>query len=311
MKTIIIVVVVLLAVILILSCIIADFLYRMAISRKGVRQKEKPVTKVWQEYNQIRKDSTEWFLAQNPQILHITSYDGLKLMGYYLPVEDAVRTVIMVHGFRSGALNEFAPMTQFFHEQRCNLLLVQQRAHGESEGNYLCFGVKERFDVREWISFYNEQFGSTLPIYLYGVSMGCGTVVMASGLELPSNVCGVIADCGYTSPWDEFKFVLNHDFHLPTFPILYIADFLCRVRAGFAMKEVSTLDIVKKANYPMLFIHGTKDDFVPTFMGQQNYDCCTGKKQLLLVEGAGHALSWKMGTEQYKEKILQFFAENR
>ena len=66
--------------------------------------------------------------------------------------------------------------------------------------NIWAFGLIERFDCLEWVEWATAKCGSELPIYLCGVSMGATTVLMAAGLELPENVHGITADCGFTSP---------------------------------------------------------------------------------------------------------------
>jgi len=289
---------------------IADYLFRMAISRKGVKTGEEQYDEVQLKQFELVDEATKWFETKEAREVEVTSYDGLRLSAQFLPAKDAVRTVICAHGFRASGMKDFGPLVRFYHENQTNVLLMRQRAHDRSEGDYLCYGVKERYDVQKWLELVNKELvPEQLPVYLHGVSMGCGTVVMASDLELPANVKGVVADCGYTSPWNEFEYILSHNFHLPNFPILYFADAISTLKAGFGMKEVSTLDIMDRERYPMLFIHGDADTFVPTSMGQQNYERCVSKKKLVLVEGAGHALSWTVDFNLYTKSVSEFFKE--
>ena len=109
--------------------------------------------------------------------------------------------------------------------------------------------------------------------------MGCATTLMAADLDLPDNVKGIIADCGFTSPWDIIKHVAKERFHLPPFPLMYMVDLISEVVAGFGLKEVSIPEIMKRNKIPVLFIHGDADDYVPMWMTIKNYEACASKEK--------------------------------
>lgn len=137
----------------------------------------------------------------------------------------------------------------------------------KSEGRYITYGVKERHDLKRWILYTNRNLAAkNKDIFLCGISMGCATTLMAAGLDLPDNVKGIIADCGFTSPWDIIKHVAKERFHLPPFPLMYMVDLISEVVAGFGLKEVSIPEIMKRNKIPVLFIHGDADDYVPMWM---------------------------------------------
>ena len=253
----------------------------------------------------------EWFRQQNKERVMQTSYDGLKLAADILPADPGTErgVLILMHGFRGSAAHDFSCALEFYHELGYHLILPHQRAHGKSEGRYLCFGVKERYDCRMWAYYAATRFGDKMPIFLDGISMGASTVLMAAGLELPRNVKGIIADCGFTSPWEIFRFVLKKWFHLPAFPILHLTGILCRFAAGFGFRECSTLDVLSKSNLPVLFVHGTADELVPFWMGEQNYRACQGPKRFVKVEGASHGFSFLMEEERCKNELQEFLRE--
>ncbi|MFR1518274.1 MAG: alpha/beta hydrolase [Clostridia bacterium] len=304
---------------LILSIFIAVCLFRMAICRKTfipfkkkARKEETPSMKAYRE-------GSEW-LAASPYEKHVvSSYDGLQLTGHFLPAFPAdpgqapACIVLCMHGYRSDSFKEYGIYANFYHTSlHADLMLPDQRAHGESEGKYICYGVKERFDVLRWLDYINrlskERYGKLLPIYLHGISMGCATVLMAYGLGYPDNVRGIIADCGYTSPDAIFRHILKHSFHLPRFPVLNISNLISRICAGFGFQEASTLDAMAKAapdSIPILFLHGDSDRFVPTEMSVQNYEACTGKKKLLIVKGAAHAVSYYTDKAAYEAAVRE------
>jgi len=254
--------------------------------------------------------SEAWFLSQKPEDVGIVSYDGLKLSGRFLPAADrdaAKGTVLLMHGYHTDALYEFAGIYDFFHREKYNVLLCDQRAHGKSGGTYLTFGIRERYDCRSWIRYLNGRLGEEKPLWLMGVSMGSSTVLMASGFDLPGNIRGIIADCGYTSPYDIIKLVLVRNYHLPAPIILPYADIVTHLTAGFGLKEYSTLQALKTNRIPVLFIHGDNDTFVPFEMSKQNYTACTAPK-LFLETHADHAASFLFASEQYEAVLEKFMS---
>lgn len=259
------------------------------------------------DFTQELENGKYWFDSQDKERITMTSYDGLKLVAYYLPAEvESDRVLILMHGYRNDGLHDFAGLVRFYHEMGYHLLVPHQRSHGESEGKYICFGVKERHDLKQWAEYIAKRFGGKCSIFLTGISMGGATVLMAAGLSLPEQVKGIIADCAFTSPWDIFSRIIEKDCHLPKFPFLYAADFICRRKAGFRFKECSTITCMKECTIPVLFIHGGKDAFVPTEMSYRNYDACGAKKQILVVDRAAHGTSNMAEPQAYRSMVIGF-----
>ena len=299
----------LLVLLALLSLGLGYYFYRMAVSRAGVKTKEEVPDERWKQHIKEIEAGADWFWKQNPEFVHITNREGLTLYGYILTRPDAKRTAVCFHGYRSAPDRDFGASARTLYEEGCNLLLVDQRAHGRSEGKSLTYGVKERFDVVDWLAYWTARPEGKLPIYLHGVSMGCATVLMALGQPLPENVRGVIADCGFTSPYAIFHHILTENFHLPAFPVLPAAELFVKHLGGFSMKEYSTLDALKTNRIPVLFIHGEEDTFVPTRMGVENYEACTAEKELFLVPGARHAESWFIDNAGYRRHVEDFWAK--
>lgn len=254
-------------------------------------------------------DGGAWFREQKPERVSIPSFDGLTLTGYFLPAEDAKGTLLLVHGYRSGPFTDFGVVFSYYHDLGWNILAPWQRAHGESEGRYITFGVKERFDVRDWARYLCDRFGPEHAIVLDGISMGCTSVLMALGTELPGSVRGAIADCGFTSPRDEFVHFLKHRCHLPPHPIMDVAEGFARLLAGFGFRDYSTLDALKVSTLPVLFVHGERDTFVLPEFTRQNYAACRGEKRLVTVPNAGHGTSYLFGREECRAALETFLGE--
>lgn len=269
--------------------------------KKGKRKKN------YGKYADTIQNGVDWFLDRNPEQVILTSQDGLKLSARFLPAEgESRKALILMHGYRAEPLVDFAGLYRFYHEQGYHLLVPSQRSHGDSEGKYICFGVKERFDCKMWAEYLCSRLGKDCSVFLSGISMGCSTVLMAAGTGLPENVRGIIADCGFTSPYDIFRHVLRRNFGLPAFPLIGMTQVLAKHRAGFTYREVSTTDVLKTCRIPVLFIHGGADTFVPVRMTLENYAACGAPKELLIIEGAGHAVSNMEDPVRYREAVLGF-----
>ncbi len=259
----------------------------------------------WQAYYDAAQAGKTWILAQEPELVSVTSFDGLTLCGTLLPAGvPTARTILCVHGYRASGTFDFGAISRFLHGLGWNLLMVDNRAHGRSEGRYLGFGILDRRDCLCWCQFLQRRYGDGCRILLYGVSMGAATVLSASGdATLPDTVCGVIGDCGYASAWDEVALQLRHLFRLAPFPVLYTADLLLRLLAGYSLRECPPKDMIRHTRVPLLIIHGTKDRFVPTYMGQQLYENAACKKSLLLIADAVHAHSYLTDAPAYEAAI--------
>ena len=292
--------------------------FRFSIQRYKVERPDEQyedADSIWLPFRERMKEAQAYIRAHTAERVKLTSFDGLELTALYLPVEgEAKGTVLAFHGYRSLATIDFALEVEFFHRMGYRVLLPYQRSHGESQGKYVTYGVKERFDCRDWARYAARRFGEEEPLFLMGISMGCATVVMAMGLDLPQNVRGVVADCGFTTPWEIMAHVAKRDFHLPPFPFLYLLDLLARLRAGFFLKGADTRKALEKSRLPVLFIHGDGDDFVPLWMTQENYRLCRGEKGVGGGAGAGHAQSLGQATrrgEGGKERVLKKYGGKR
>lgn len=253
--------------------------------------------------------SNQWLNDHNAQDVYITSHDGLKLHGLWVPAVNPKGTMLLVHGYRSTMLVDFGLAFDFYHEHGMNLLIPEQRSHGKSQGRFITFGVKESKDMLRWLEFHNRQFGC-IPIIISGLSMGASTVMYMADEALPENVKGIIADCGFTSPKDILSSVFTRVIHLPAVPSIWATDLFARVIAGFSLTDKDTRKTLSKNRLPILMVHGTADGFVPCEMTREGYAACTGPKQLLLVDGADHGVSFLVDQNRYTEMIKDFLKTN-
>ena len=260
-------------------------------------------------YIKLIKEKSEWLDQQKTEKVSILSFDGLKLKGIFLPAEQKTDKIILaVHGFRVNAMKDFAGLVYFYHQQGYHVLLVDDRAHGASEGKYIGFGCLDREDCYRWIHYLDQRFQGKCSIFLHGISMGAATVLMTSSMNLPRSVKGIIADCPYTSIWEEFCYLTEREKKswLIMYPIMKLAGKICKVVAGYEYDEISSAEEVKDTKIPILLIHGKEDRFVPPSMSEKIYNNCVSEKKLLIVPNAKHAESYYVAKEKYEESILNF-----
>lgn len=246
-----------------------------------------------------------WFCSHTVEDIYVTSKDGLQLYARWIPAENPRGTILLAHGYQSTPYIDFSLVLEVYHNLGMNMLIPDQRCHGKSEGKYITFGVKEWQDMACWIEYHNANLGG-FPLILSGLSMGASTVMYMADEKLPENVKGIIADCGFTSPYDIIGKVFRSVTHLPPWPFLWATDLCARAFAGFSLKEKDTRKTLQKSNYPIVIAHGLADDFVPCKMSQEGYDACAADKELLLVEDAGHGYCFLKDRQRYTQTITAF-----
>lgn len=260
---------------------------------------------VWKDHPISIPKAARWVREHGAVDVSVESFDGLKLAGQFVPAEKPIGTIILFHGYHSHYLSDFGGILPLYHDLGLNLLLVRQRAHGESEGKYITFGVRERLDALKWIEFHNNTYG-TGDVYLGGMSMGTATLLFAAGEKLPDNVRGITADCGFSSPAEILAITATKMFHFPGKILLPFVEVFSRTLAGFSVWECNSRKTLKRAKVPILMIHGLADDFVPCWMSQVGYAACASEKRLYLVEGAGHGMAYLMDKPRLRPALISF-----
>lgn len=262
-------------------------------------------------YGQFREQIGKWAqeTRQLPcEELEITSFDGLRLRGRYYEFAPGAPIELMFHGYRGSAERDLAGGVQRCFKLGRSALIVDQRCSGQSQGNVITFGILEHRDCLRWVDFMINHFGPDVKIYLCGISMGAATVLMAAGKELPENVIGVLADCGYTSPKEIIQTVIQ-GLGLPpklAYPFVKLG---AKIFGGFDLEEISPVEAVKNCKVPVFFVHGEADDYVPCEMSRRNYEACASRKRLMTVPGAAHGLSYPVAQEQYLQAVGEFFSQ--
>ncbi|WP_164669660.1 alpha/beta hydrolase [Virgibacillus doumboii] len=255
----------------------------------------------------LNGDWRSWVDKQDFDEWTMNSYDGLELKGYFLESEQpSNKVVVLAHGYLGNAM-QMGLYGQYYYEQLgYNIFMADARGHGASEGDYTGFGWHDRKDYVDWVNLIIEKYGEDTEIVMHGVSMGAATVLMASGEELPDNVKAIVADSPYTSVKDLFSYQMGRMYNLPSFPILPTTSMVTKMKAGYSLSEASALKQVKKAEVPILYIHGNADTFVPTKMAKKLYENTKSEAEMMTVDNAGHGETFVTAKEKYKNKLNAF-----
>ncbi len=292
-------------VLLLLSIVVTFYFYNVGITRKPTGVLAEATNPIGE---QVTPTDEEWLLAHPFENLSMQSYDELRLRGYYLAAKEPTgKTALLVHGYTGSAKRDMVGFARMYHELfEFNVLMVDDRGHGESEGTYIGLGWHDRLDVIRWMHFVMQKVEQPVQIVLHGLSMGGATVLMTSGEVLPEQVKCVIEDCGYTSVKDILSYQLHQTYHLPPFPLIPLTSLMCKLRAGYSFGEASALAQVRKTTLPVLFIHGSDDTFVPVAMIHPLYEACPTYKEKLIVQGAGHGEAYAVDQAGYTQRVGDF-----
>ena len=258
---------------------------------------------------QRSREAQEKIGHMNPEDVYIKSYDKLRLHGTFVPSKcPSHKVVIAVHGYNSCGMFDMSSVVPGFHAMGYNVIVVDNRAHGMSEGKYIGFGWLDRIDVLGWCNYAVSRLGDDCEILLHGVSMGAATVLMTCGEKcLPNQVKGVIADCPFSGAYAEFSHIMHLNYRLPGRPLLYFASMVCKMRAGYTFGQCSTIKAVRNIRIPVLFIHGECDKFVPPKMSEKMYKACPSKqKYLYMCPEATHCYSAFQDMNTYVRRVSDF-----
>ena len=303
-------------VLILIICILILFLlaaggyaYKIAFYSPRGKQPDPPpaLTESFAPYQQEITRLYRQIRDRECEIVSIVSHDGLELSGRYYHIADGAPLDIGFHGYRSSAFTDFAGGSEMSFDMGHNLLLVDQRSHGMSAGRTISFGIKERLDVLSWTQYAVDRFGQDAVIYLYGVSMGASTVLMAADQELPPQVKAIFADCPFSFPLDVILHVGKSN-PLPQWLIRIAAIVGAAVYGGFDLLETDAARAVAGAGIPILILHGEADTYVPCPMSEAAANANPALVRRFTFPGAEHALSYLADTPRYRKIVKDFLS---
>ena len=240
----------------------------------------------------------------------VVARDGTVLRGYAFVPPVPRRVLLLAHGWRSNWRRDFSPIIKPLYERGCVILCADQRAHGESDGEYITLGSKEAEDVVVWAQYLSREYPS-LPLYLWGMSMGATSVLRASvDPELPHSLRGIIADCGYCDAEEELVHLVNAKMGGGGKALMAVYRWEIKRRCGFDLRFPTTVELLPANRHPLLLFHGCDDDFVPVAHTLRNFAATGGERELCLVANAAHEKSFYVDGERCFRYVDAFFERN-
>lgn len=255
--------------------------------------------------NKVKLTEKEDYYFEIMRDCFIKSFDNLNLFGKFLINNKSNNWVILVHGYTANAKSMLS-LADKYYKKGFSILAPDQRAHGQSEGTYTTFGLKEKEDIKarmEWIIKTDPQ----AKIIVHGESMGAATTMLLAG-DNPENLLAFIEDCGYTSFYAMQIDQLKGDLGLLVYPITFIANIIGKIRFSSNFYK-SNMDSMKNTKIPGMFIHGKSDRLVPVQMCYDLYKIHPGKKSLYTPKAADHAECKFYDQDEYFGKIFEFLEE--
>ena len=270
--------------------------------------RDAPISSPWHGHiNKIKENLTELNKVGYEEV-SISSFDNLKLVGYLFKQKTKSKgTIILVHGCHSHSLREWALFGNYYYKEGYNVLIIDQRAHNKSEGEYITFGVYEHKDLLQWIDYISENIGSKEKIYLHGISLGAAVVMMCADKVDSTKVKGIIADSGYINGREAFvKSIVGSMGNKKKIDatLKYVNKFSLK-NYGFGIDEINPLECVKNTDIPMLFIIGSADTFGTHDTDTLYRQCSAQYKDIFIVNGATHGECFYRGEEEYKNRIKE------
>ena len=254
------------------------------------------------------KEADDWFVAACPRDTVLLTEKNERIHANIIKTEHTShKWAVLVHGYSSRP-RTMAKQGYHYAKMGFNTLFPFMRGHRNDEHRHTSFGYYERYDVIEWIH-YIISCDPEAEILVHGCSMGAATTMLVTGEPLPENVKCAVADCGFTSAWEEFDEQIGQILHLPSFPFLPAANLFSKLFLGWDFKQCSPVNAVAHSTTPTLFIHGEDDTFVPYRMMDVLYRNCSAEKDQLSVPGAKHDESCEKSPQLYWEKTDAFIGK--
>lgn len=300
-------------IIIIVAVLASGFVFEILLVKRGKpmpTDKEgegspllEPTGKELLAYNATKLDK---FNALPKEEIYITANDGIKLKGLlYRGTEDV--TVICCHGYKAAPEMDYVAISEMYVEKGYSLLFPVMRGHGDSGGRYIGFGVLDAHDVKRWVEKAEDIFPGN-DIFLHGMSMGATSVLNSADLFSYGEVSGIIADCGFTCPHDVFCHLIGEVYHIPRFPFVGSFELANMMLAKYDFHTYDVRYSIAESTVPCVYICGTADRFIPLDMARSIAACCVDS---MFVEGGGHAASYMLETERYREFALSFIERHR
>ena len=290
---------------LIISYVIFNFIF-VSNKNKSFKLIDNQIEEILKPYRKLYDKALKWVSKQEVEHLKIKSFDNYDLNAIFIKNNNEKGIIILAHGYRSTKERDLYASLHEYYSLGYSLLVIEQRACGESKCKYITFGYNESKDLNRWINYIYKKTNSN-NIIIGGISLGASSVLMVNN----KHVKAIISDSAYANAYDEIKYTIKHYFHIPPFLFMWIINIYCKLFLKVNLLKINTLHNLARIHIPILFIHGSIDDFVPPENTIINYNCYKGKKDLLIIENASHGMGYLVDRNKYIDKLKSFLKDNK
>lgn len=252
------------------------------------------------------EENMNWFSDKPSRRVLMTANDGAVLCADYYPNRTR-KTAVIVHGYKALPLFNGGAVGKILYEEGYSLLFVTQRGFGESEGQFITFGLREQYDVIDWVSYAKENLDSSAVI-LFGTSMGGASVCYASDKLTKEDVGFMIIDSAYSSVDDQLRSICRKK-HLPSFLLMPVTRLMVKLIFGERTKDRIT-DSLSKTDIPAIFIYGTSDTTISPEDWKTVPSSCASPHKDIIVEGAEHVLALYHGGKEAEELLRKYIIDS-
>lgn len=265
-----------------------------------------PVSKNYKSYPKLKRDLIDKFMARSFEDVYITSYDELRLHARVFTTRGSGNKVaILCHGYRGAGYRDFCAASKVLFELKYNVILIDQRGHGLSDGHKITFGIRESKDLLSWIDYAKERFTKDADIVLFGVSMGGHTVLNVSD-QIDKKI-KIIADSPYVSIEESLKNTIK-SIHLPVFLVYPLVKLAGIMFVHENMNRNNVLDRVRDSKNQIMIIHGSGDTVIPYEFSMLIAATYPSKVRYELFRGAEHCSSYLVDYDWYNQIIKDFLS---
>ena len=291
---------------IILTIISNHFVNKLLIkTNKKLFERKESSKEESEEKKRIKEERRIWFESSQKDVYTISN-DNLKLHAHLINNNSNVY-VIIVHPYEArGSYMKY--FIEKFYNMGFNILAIDLRTHGESEGKIYSLGYLERLDVLAWIKYINDNYNN-VQIILYGISMGANAVMMCCNEDNTNNVKAIIEDAGFTNAYEQLKRRLDMAYKFSFLPIVEATSLMSTIRLGFSFEDIDVKKRVAMSKIPILFIHGDKDELVDYNMVNKLYDACSSEKEKLIIKDGHHISAVFSNEDLYWNTIKNFISK--
>lgn len=242
----------------------------------------------------------------------LTSESKYNIPVYYYEANDVSlnSVIILVHWHESNHKAMY-PLAEEFLQLGYDVILYDQRSHGENTAGTVSFGLWESKDLQQVVQYVVDNYNYSM-INVLGQSMGAATVAYYSGTaHAKENVNCVIIDSAYSSMDEEVSWEITKSKGSSIGSIIAgYGSMFSKLINGFAFEEADIVKMMKNNQIPTMIIHSKKDMKCPFYMGEELYQSIRhGNKKFEIYEESEHLFAYWDESERYIESVISFIEE--